>query len=128
MTERAGDVPPNAADDAANDATDDAVRTLRSAGLWEGLSLLALVLVAMPLKYFFAFPLAVRVTGMVHGLLFLWFVYALARAHVDRGWSVVTSLRLFVGAIVPFGFLAVDRALRGPLGVSSGVATPAELE
>lgn len=102
----------------ADAEADDAVRSLRAAGLWEGLSLLALLSIAMPLKYFFAFPLAVRVTGTVHGLLFLWFVYALGRAHFDRGWSIGTSLRLFIGAIVPFGFLAVDRALRGPLGQS----------
>jgi len=100
------------------DEADDAVRSLRAAGLWEGLSLLALLSIAMPLKYFFAFPLAVRVTGTVHGLFFLWFVYALGRAHFERGWGIGTSLRLFIGAIVPFGFLAVDRALRGPLGQS----------
>jgi integral membrane protein len=56
------------------------VRALRNAGLLEGMSLLALLLVAMPLKYAFAYPQAVRLTGSIHGLLFLWFLLALFRA------------------------------------------------
>lgn len=36
----------------------------------EGISYLILVLIAMPLKYIFDYPLAVKIVGMTHGILF----------------------------------------------------------
>ena len=48
------------------------IRTLRILGNIEGVSLLLLLLgVAMPLKYAFGLPLAVKIVGMAHGVLFL---------------------------------------------------------
>ena len=41
----------------------------------EGLSFIILLFVAMPLKYFYAMPVAVRITGMIHGILFILFVF-----------------------------------------------------
>ena len=44
------------------------------ASLFEGSTLVILVCVAMPLKYMAGMPMAVRVTGMIHGVLFLLFL------------------------------------------------------
>jgi len=44
--------------------------------LLEGLSFLILLGIAMPLKYVFDMPLAVRYVGWVHGLLFIIYIYA----------------------------------------------------
>jgi len=41
---------------------------LRTIGLVEGITTLALFFVAMPLKYGFGFSQAAAVTGMVHGM------------------------------------------------------------
>jgi integral membrane protein len=43
----------------------------RMIGIAEGISFLVLLLVAMPLKYFFNFPEAVKVVGWAHGALLL---------------------------------------------------------
>ncbi|RYZ34498.1 MAG: DUF3817 domain-containing protein, partial [Myxococcaceae bacterium] len=51
-----------------------ALRQLRLIAFLEGLSFLGLLFVAMPVKYLLGQPLAVRVAGSVHGLLFLLFV------------------------------------------------------
>lgn len=87
------------------------IRVLRLATLLEGVSLLALVLVAMPMKYALGYPLAVRITGSIHGLLFLWFAASLVAAHAEHEWRLSRSAKLLIGAIVPFGFLYVERAL-----------------
>jgi integral membrane protein len=86
----------------------DAIRRLRLVGLLEGGSLLVLVLIAMPLKYLFAYPLAVRIVGALHGLLFLWFLSVLLRTHLEEEWRVRDSAKLLAAAIVPFGFLTVE--------------------
>ena len=39
----------------------------------EGISYLLLVFIAMPLKYMFDYPLAVKIVGMGHGVLFILF-------------------------------------------------------
>ncbi len=87
---------------------------LRLVGLLEGASFLLLVGVAMPLKYLAGHPEAVRVMGMIHGVLFLSFVATIIQAHGDYEWPMKRSMLLFVAALLPFGpFVADRRLLRG---------------
>jgi integral membrane protein len=84
---------------------------LGSLRLWsraEGFSLLALVLIAMPLKYVLHLPLAVRITGGVHGLLFLVLLVALVRAMWESGLPKLAALQVLLLAILPFGFILAD--------------------
>lgn len=84
---------------------------LRAVAFIEGLSYLLLLFVAMPLKYLGDMPLAVRVTGSVHGFLFvLLAVLTLWVMRVRRksfGWGA----RIGIAALVPFGTFFVDRDL-----------------
>ena len=89
-----------------------ALRQLRIVGFLEGLSFLALLLVAMPLKYYLGLPVAVRIAGSVHGLLFLLFVSALFRVAVERDWPFRRSLAAFGASLVPGGTFILDRALK----------------
>jgi integral membrane protein len=89
-----------------------ALRRLRLVALLEGSSFLVLLFIAMPLKYLAGLPLAVRITGSVHGLLFLLFLAALYRAARERDWPLRRSLLAFVASIVPFGTFVFDRSLR----------------
>jgi integral membrane protein len=98
------------------------LRQFRVVAYLEGLSYLLLLGVAMPLKYLADLPVAVRVVGSVHGLLFVAFVVALARAALARSWPVTRSAWMFVSSLVPFGMLILDRALRREL--ETPVATP----
>jgi len=91
-----------------------AMKALASLRLWamlEGISFLVLLLVAMPLKYAMGLPLAVRVVGSLHGLLFLVFLSALYRVHFDRRWPAQRSLMAFAAALVPAGTFWLDRVL-----------------
>jgi len=92
------------------------LRQLRLVALLEGSSFLALLFIAMPLKYLAGLPLAVRIVGSVHGLLFLLFMAALYRAGLERAWPLRRSLLAFVSSIVPFGTFVFDRSLRREIG------------
>lgn len=80
-----------------------AVRLFRIVGHLEGASYVLLVFVAMPLKYALHWPMGVRVMGSLHGLLFLAFLAALARAALEHRWPARASLRAFAASLVPFG-------------------------
>lgn len=90
----------------------NALRQLRIVGLLEGLSFVVLLFVAMPLKYWASMPLAVRVVGSVHGLLFILFCGALFRAAFDRDWPLKRSAIAFVASLLPFGTFVFDRSLK----------------
>jgi integral membrane protein len=62
------------------------LRQLRLIAFLEGLSFVLLLFVAMPLKYLAELPMAVRIVGSVHGLLFLVFVAALYRVVLEQEW------------------------------------------
>jgi integral membrane protein len=88
------------------------LRQLRLIALLEGTSFLILLFIAMPLKYLAGLPLAVRIVGSVHGLLFLVFLAALYRAGRERRWPWSRSLIAFVSSVVPFGTFMFDPSLR----------------
>jgi integral membrane protein len=76
---------------------------LRFMALLEGSSLLLLLFVAMPLKYQFGYPEAVRFVGAAHGGLFLGF-NAVLFYHVFKGHlSEVKGFVGFLASLLPFG-------------------------
>ena len=91
------------------------LRHLRLVALLEGLSFVFLLFVAMPLKYFAGLPLAVRLAGSLHGILFVTFVLVLGRAALEHRWSAIRSLLAFVSSLVPFGTFVLDRSLRAEM-------------
>lgn len=87
------------------------IEDLRRVGRWEGVSFLVLLGLAMPLKYLFGQPLAVTLVGSVHGALFVWFCWTLARVRARYGWSMRQAMPPFIAAWLPFGPFLIDGAL-----------------
>jgi integral membrane protein len=88
----------------------DRVDRFRSVAFWEGISFLLLLFLAMPLKYWAGWPLAVRVVGMAHGLLFLAYLVFLARAAALLGSrNVVLALAV---SVIPGATFWLDARLR----------------
>lgn len=87
------------------------LRRLRLLSLVEGTSTLLLFGIAMPLKYFAGMPLAVRIVGTLHGVLFVWLalmlLLAIRRVPISKG---LAAAGLFA-AVVPFGPFVFDRRL-----------------
>ena len=85
---------------------------LRHVAFAEAISFLVLLGIAMPLKYFAGLPVAVKVVGMLHGLLFLLFCFALARVMRTAKWPIARGAFIFVAALLPFGPFVVDHRMR----------------
>jgi integral membrane protein len=84
---------------------------LRAVAFIEGLSYLVLLGIAMPLKYFAGMPMAVRVAGSLHGLLFVLLMLAIAEGWRRRGKSFGWAVRLGFLSLLPFGTFLADREL-----------------
>ncbi|RBQ28312.1 DUF3817 domain-containing protein [Aliarcobacter vitoriensis] len=83
----------------------------RAISIIEGISYLILVFIAMPLKYFFAEPLAVKIFGMMHGIFFILFCIALLNAMRQYKWEFLFSLRLFIYSLIPFFFILIEKEI-----------------
>ena len=69
----------------------------------EGYSYLLLLFVAMPMKYIWGYPVAVKIAGMTHGILFIVFCILLVEAWKKTNWSLKENTIFFVASLVPFG-------------------------
>jgi integral membrane protein len=85
------------------------MKAFRLLGYLEGISFLALLLIAMPLKYFAGIPEAVRVTGMTHGLLFMAYVLVASFLAFESDWPKKRFVLALVAAVLPLGTFAYDR-------------------
>lgn len=85
---------------------------LRAIGIIEGFSYLILLGIAMPLKYFAGLPLAVKIVGSAHGVLFLLFCAALAHVVLALRWPLTRASVVFIASLVPFGTFIIDGRLK----------------
>lgn len=76
---------------------------LRWAALFEGSSLILLLFVAVPLKYYAGIPEAVKIIGPLHGVLFLSFIVLLFSHSAKNELSLVKTMIGFIASLIPFG-------------------------
>ena len=82
---------------------------LRLIAFIEGVSFLVLLFVAMPLKYFFEQPQAVRSVGTIHGLLFVGYVLMVFMTKIEYRWDWAKTRLLLLISLIPFGNFYADR-------------------
>ncbi len=83
-------------------------RQFRIAALAEAVSFLAL-LVATYFKHSAGNPAGVSVLGPIHGTLFLLYVAGALLIRSRMGWSLLNTVAVLAGAVLPFGGFVVDR-------------------
>jgi integral membrane protein len=88
------------------------IHLLRKFGIAEGLSFVVLLFIAMPLKYMYDFPLAVKYVGWAHGLLFVVYVSLAYYVKETQRQSFLKFIYAFIAALVPFGTFIYDRQLK----------------
>ena len=94
---------------------------LRLLCLLEGLSLLALVFVAVPAKHFAQNPALVKAIGPIHGVLFLLFVFNALSVGIEQHWRFrSTTWKVLLACIIPFGTFYVDYAILKPIQQGDG--------
>ena len=86
------------------------IKTFRYVALAEATSFLIL-LVCSVLKRTCGFEEGVPVMGPLHGTLFLAYVVIALSVRAAAGWTGKQTLRVLVGAVLPFGGFVVDRWL-----------------
>lgn len=85
---------------------------LQKVGLFEGISFITLLFIAMPLKYGMGIAIATKIVGMIHGGLFLWFLFSLYEFHKQYNIGMKFNAIAFMCSIVPFGWLYLDKELK----------------
>lgn len=80
----------------------------RLIGILEGISFLVLLLVAMPLKYIWEWPLAVKYVGWAHGVLFIAYGVALLNAAIKLSWSWKKVVVAGLASLFPGGPFILD--------------------
>ncbi len=85
---------------------------LRLLALLEGISLLALVFVAVPAKHLFHNPTLVRAIGPVHGMLFLLFIVNTLSVGIEQRWKFKEiTWKVLLACMIPFGTFYIDRKI-----------------
>ncbi len=84
----------------------------RMVAIAEGISFLILLLVAMPLKYMFDLPQAVKFFGWIHGALFVLFIYSAFAVFTGFKKDFLWLGKAFLASILPFGTFILDRELK----------------
>jgi len=69
----------------------------------EGYSFLILLFIAMPLKHIAGYPIATKIMGMIHGVLFIAFIYQLFMTKEEAPLSAKETALFFLLSLVPFG-------------------------
>jgi integral membrane protein len=84
----------------------------RKIAIAEGLSFLVLLLIAMPLKYFAGLPLAVKLVGWAHGILFVAFIALSFEAKSILNKNFFWLVKAFAASILPFGTFVLEIQMR----------------
>ncbi|MGE3974558.1 MAG: DUF3817 domain-containing protein [Bdellovibrionales bacterium] len=78
----------------------------------EGLSLLLLLFIAMPIKYIGGDPSFVKLVGPIHGFLFIVFVAAVLWMADKKDWPLKFTLQVIASSSIPFGMIWLERKLK----------------
>jgi integral membrane protein len=84
----------------------------RIVAIAEGISFLVLLLIAMPLKYMFDIPQAVKFMGWIHGALFVAFIYLAFEVFTAFKKDFMWLCKAFLASIIPFGTFILDKELK----------------
>ncbi len=89
---------------------------LRLLAFLEGLSLLVLVFISVPLKYIYGITQISAVLGPIHGVLFLLCILNILSVGTENEWKFrQTTWKVLLACVIPFGTFYIDREVLKPL-------------
>lgn len=92
------------------------VGRLRIIGFLEGISLLLLIFIAVPLKYYYQNPDLSKVLGPIHGAIFLLFLFNLLSIGIEQNWKFKTKIwKILLACFIPFGTFYIDNKILSKL-------------
>lgn len=85
---------------------------LRIIGFLEGVSLLMLVFIAVPMKYYFQNPSLTKTLGPIHGALFVLFIINTLSVSIEQNWKFkTTTWKVVLACLIPFGTFFIDKKI-----------------
>ena len=88
------------------------LRRMRLVSLLEGITLLILVFVAVPLRHIGGYRIATTIMGPIHGTAFLFYIWMLIQTVADLSIPRRDIMWMIAAAFVPFGAFLNERLLR----------------
>lgn len=85
------------------------IKIFKTIALLEGVSLLALLFFAMPMKYIFGNPIFVKHIGMGHGLLFILYIALAVVLKFEQKWDNKKFGIICIASIIPFGTFYIEQ-------------------
>jgi integral membrane protein len=85
------------------------LRMYRVAAWVTGVGLLVLVLIAMPLKYFFGQPLLVSIVGITHGYLYMIYIVCTLLLAERCRWKVFDAVLILLAGTIPVASFVAER-------------------
>lgn len=89
---------------------------LRSIAFLEGVSLIVLMGIGVPMKYMFDNPMGSEVVGPIHGVLFILYVILTFNVASEYKWKFSqTTWKVLIASFIPFGTFYIDSKILKPL-------------
>lgn len=88
------------------------IKTLYWLALLDGVALLALVGIGVPMKYAYDWPTLVKILGPTHGVLFISLTFTLVTAWMQSYLKWPMAALVFFGALLPGGAFFADHQLK----------------
>lgn len=85
------------------------LKSFRIIALFEGISYILLLGLAVPIKYALGEPLGVKLLGMPHGLLFMAYIIMAIMLQSEQKWSTKNMTEILLASIIPFGTFYIDK-------------------
>jgi integral membrane protein len=94
---------------------------LRMLAFLEGISLLVLIFIAVPMKYALNNHALSKIMGPIHGAIFLLFVFNAISVGTAQHWKFKqTTWKVIVACFIPFGTFYIDYKILRNLPVEAG--------
>lgn len=85
------------------------IKLFKIIALLEGVSLLALLFFAMPMKYIFSNPIFVKYIGMAHGILFILYLAIALLLKLEQKWDLKKFAIICLASVIPFGTFYIEK-------------------
>ena len=84
------------------------VQNFRIIAIIEGLTYLGFA-ITMPLKYLYQITEPNYIVGMLHGIVFIIYCFWLLALTIQKKWSWLIGIKLFIASLIPCGTFYMDR-------------------
>ncbi|MBT8259552.1 MAG: DUF3817 domain-containing protein [Bacteroidia bacterium] len=84
------------------------IKSFRIVALFEGISYILLLFIAVPVKYLLHDPQYVKLLGLPHGIWFMIYVIMAIVIYSEGKWSQKILYHILLAGIIPFGTFYID--------------------